>query len=29
LADTVHHLGNADPNNIELIALGWDADMLL
>lgn len=29
LADTVHHLGNADSNNIELIALGWDTDLLL
>lgn len=29
LADTVHHLGNADPNNIELVTLGWDADILL
>ena len=29
LADTDHHLGNADRNNIELIALGWDANMLL
>lgn len=29
LADTVHHLGNADPNNVELIALGWSDDILL
>lgn len=29
LADTVHHLGNADPNNIELVRLGWDADILI
>ena len=29
LADTVHHLGNADPNNIELIRLGWEDDILI
>jgi hypothetical protein len=29
LADTIHHLGNADPNNIELIRLGWDAEILI
>ena len=29
LADTEHHLGNADMNNIELISLGWETDMLL
>lgn len=29
LADTVHSLGNADPSNIELIRLGWDADILI
>jgi hypothetical protein len=29
LADTVHHLGNADPNNIELLRLGWETDVLI
>ena len=29
LADTRHHLGNADPNKIELIKLGWEKDILI
>jgi len=29
LADTVHHLGNADPSNIELVRLGWEDDILI
>lgn len=29
LADTRHQLGNADPNKIELIKLGWDKDILI
>jgi hypothetical protein len=29
LADTRHHLGNADPSNIELIKTGWTEGMLI
>jgi len=29
LADTEYQLGNADPNNIELIKLGWQTDILI
>ncbi len=29
LADSVHHLGNADPSNIDLVRLGWDEDVLI
>jgi len=29
LADTRHHLGNADPTKIELIKIGWDKDTLI
>ena len=29
LADTRHHLGTADPANIELIKLGWKKDILI
>ncbi len=29
LADTRYHLGTADPENIELIILGWKEDLLL
>jgi hypothetical protein len=29
LADTRHHLGNADPAKIELIKVGWDKDILI
>lgn len=29
LADTRYHLGTADPENIELITLGWKEDLLL
>lgn len=29
LADTVHHLGNADPSRIELVRFGWTGDMLI
>jgi hypothetical protein len=29
LADTVHHLGNADPSKIDLVKLGWDEDILI
>jgi citrate lyase gamma subunit len=29
LADTRHHLGNADPNKIEIIKLGWEEDILI
>jgi hypothetical protein len=29
LADTQHHLGNADMSNIELVRLGWDTDSLI
>jgi hypothetical protein len=29
LADTVHGLGNADPNNIELVLLGSEEDILI
>jgi hypothetical protein len=29
LADTRYHLGTADPQNIELIKLGWDDNSLL
>ena len=29
LADTRHNLGNADPNNIELVKMGWQEGMLI
>jgi len=29
LADTRHHLGNADPNKIDLIKVGWEKDILI
>ena len=29
LADTRHHLGNADKDKIELIKIGWDKDILI
>ena len=29
LADTVHHLGNADPGKIDLVRLGWEDDILI
>jgi len=29
LADTRHHLGNADPTKIELIKIGWDKEILI
>jgi hypothetical protein len=29
LADTVHHLGNADPGKIDLVKLGWEGDILI
>lgn len=29
LADTVHHLGNANPSNIDLVRLGWEGDVLI
>ncbi len=29
LADTRHHLGNANPENIELVKLGWKEDILI
>ncbi len=29
LADTRHNLGNADPNNIELIKMGWEEGILI
>ena len=29
LADTVHHLGNADQSKIDLVRLGWEGDILI
>lgn len=29
LADERHHLGNANPENIELIRMGWEKDVLI
>ncbi len=29
LADTVHHLGNADTSRIDLVRLGWEDDILI
>jgi hypothetical protein len=29
LADTRHHIGTADPDQIELVRLGWKEDILI